>query len=159
MHGDQDSMDIEVIEDTEKAEIEANDVSQILVRTKQLTWYFGKSKLLRTKLKKINKTTTHFLHYRRHQNNHKRTSFFFITKPNEPNAQSYNTTIARTCYFQYPLKCRPANPWTRRSLLERRSKDQNEEVGIGCHSGRVFLRRNVTSLSLLSNSQAPFGNG
>ena len=26
MHGDQDSMDIEVIEDTEKAEIEANDV-------------------------------------------------------------------------------------------------------------------------------------
>ena len=38
-------------------------------------------------------------------------------------------------------------------------KYQNEEVGIGRHSEGKFLRRNVTRLSLLSNSQAPFGNG
>ena len=59
VHGDQDSMDIEVIEDTEKAEIEANDFSKNLVRTKQLTWYFCKTKLLRTKM--INKSTTNAL--------------------------------------------------------------------------------------------------
>ena len=37
-------------------------------------------------------------------------------------------------------------------------KDQNDEVGIGRHSKREFLRRNVIRLNLLSNSQAPFGN-
>ena len=37
-------------------------------------------------------------------------------------------------------------------------KDQNDEVGIGRHSKREFLRRNVIRLNLLSSSQAPFGN-
>ena len=111
MHGDQDSMDIEVIEDTAKAEIEANDVSKNLVRTKQLTWYFGKTKLLRTKLKMINKTTTNFLHYRRHQNNQKRTRLQQnfpqdTVKKNQKRIQAPGQTSTRKalmCTVQRPL--------------------------------------------------------